>query len=300
MQSREIILNNLIVLSNLDKFEKIVVDKSNNFITIDDRLGQSVRRWYTNDSKYDLYTATQFTFQGATNLYKKNKLDYDSIKKPLNNLSDKSRYTYQNFDDLHTLIRELESQLTIENYKKNSNIRAFSKRYKSTSKRKNVKINKIVSDNQEQINTDTNTDNDNDVITNDNSNDDYSSSLNLLRCRRQRSKGGRYPPDDDYNYNDTLRESFYYSETESDDDEVHNQGNGFGSFMNFIFQRKTCETMEVCFDGFYQWNVRILLAIKDEWIESCNLFKDFVCCYSTIHTSYCDEIDEIDEIDDNV
>jgi len=27
-----------------------------------------------------------------------------------------------------------------------------------------------------------------------------SSSLNLLRCRRQRSKGGRYPPDDDCDY----------------------------------------------------------------------------------------------------
>ena len=74
--------HNAFIFKNLNINEKLIVDKTSHKVLLDDRYGQSVRRWYTDDSRLDLLEAIKTTFK----ILLKNNYDYYELKLIIKNL----------------------------------------------------------------------------------------------------------------------------------------------------------------------------------------------------------------------
>jgi hypothetical protein len=117
MNNSELIFNNLIIFSNLLNYQKVFIDEQYN-VHIDDRYGQFFRRWYTNDTRDDLYIVIKFTFNQAIILFENDNIQYDFIKKSLDNLIYVSKYTYPEYHKLHELLNKINNNLNIIKHNK--------------------------------------------------------------------------------------------------------------------------------------------------------------------------------------
>lgn len=115
----DIAIKNLQTFSSIKKYDRMIVNNNNYYVQIDNRYGQSLRRWYTNDSREDLIKPIKLTYNKALKEYKNGNLSYKTILDSLNNLFNVCVFTYQDFDKLHKLIMDLRSKLELVSQKKN-------------------------------------------------------------------------------------------------------------------------------------------------------------------------------------
>jgi len=107
--------HNAFIFKNLNIHEKLIVDNTTNKVLLDERYGQSVRRWYTDDNRNDLLTAIISTFK----ILLKNNYDYYELKRIIKNLIITCAHTYYEFDELHSELLNIHKQIEINYYKEN-------------------------------------------------------------------------------------------------------------------------------------------------------------------------------------
>jgi hypothetical protein len=117
----EIVIKNLQTFSTVKKYDRMIVNNNNNYVTIDDRYGQSLRRWYNNDSRTDLIKPIKLTYKRAIKEYNIGNLSYKTILESINNLFNVCVFTYQDYAELHKLIMDLRAQLEVAQKKVNEN-----------------------------------------------------------------------------------------------------------------------------------------------------------------------------------
>ena len=122
----EIAIKNLQTFSIVNKYDRMIVNTNNYYVTIDNRYGQSLRRWYNNDSRQDLLKPIKLTYERSIKEYIKGNLSYKTIIDSLNNLFNVCVFTYQDFSELHKLIMNIRANVEIAQKKNPLNIQTSS------------------------------------------------------------------------------------------------------------------------------------------------------------------------------
>lgn len=113
MMEFDIACHNATIFKNIKQYEKMIVDKDSDQIYLDDRYGQSVRRWYNDDSREDLLVPIERTFDKLINEYKNGNYSYNDLKITIENLVITSIFTYQDFDKLHKGLLDIYGKIEV-------------------------------------------------------------------------------------------------------------------------------------------------------------------------------------------
>lgn len=102
----QIASENFVLLQNLPSNTKLMVDKTNNKLFIDDRWFNSIRRFTTGDSRNDIIQPIKMTLEWASNYN-----DCSEVQSCIQNIKEKFSIIYPDFEELFQEINCQEEKL---------------------------------------------------------------------------------------------------------------------------------------------------------------------------------------------
>ena len=141
-----IVKNNIDILTNLEPYQKLIVDENFN-LSIDDRCIQFIRRTVTRDSKYDILEPLELTFNSS-------RISDDEKLSILKHISETLLITYPEFTEIHNISEEEEDKGLIqklrEKIQKEKSDKIVQEAGKGFSNLLDTKMNRIVEQEEEQ------------------------------------------------------------------------------------------------------------------------------------------------------